>query len=222
LKKSSTCVLSLFSTLLILLTTLSSSAAADYSSVGVHMNDTADYTQSVSPGYLPYSLITRLHLTITSITGIRTGAPHVTFTLSWYFSNGTLYSNETFSGDLSKGELLYYLVVANLAAGDLIGIGSPYRINETITMPVLDTPEPVNHLSFAVGSGESYDIYYEQSSGLMVKSMHRLYSVWQNTTVTGMKIGTIDWNSLVLGISVFAVIFVVLILVLRVVRHRRS
>jgi hypothetical protein len=225
MKKSLAFAFTILSALIILSSLLSFSHATDYSLVGPKVGETADYTFASNDqglnGAVAHEFFQNIEGTIVTINGtIR-------------YANGTVQA-ESMSGDISTGQnsFYYFLICANLTAGDPIYNGSSMRISDTSSMSVLNATREVNHMSeqYIVAS---LDIRWDKLTGLMISLVGSGFgksisvsltntTVWSTsyprTSGTNSQGGTSSGTSLniwLIAVPVTGTVLVVAVLLLR-------
>jgi hypothetical protein len=157
----------------------------------------------------------------------------VTFTITYYYSNGTQASSHTgVTENVSsqEGEAWMFYLAANLAINNPIYVGSTlYKINGTLTdYSTAGASRTVNYMNVTFMSGSVQIVeYWDKPTGLMVKFAYHetvTTSRWINFTLTSTSLwgtgasGTI-WGIPWLYLAGAGVIVVVLIVA--VVLRRR-
>jgi hypothetical protein len=149
-------------------------AAANYSKIGVRTGDYAVYSTryTLSTANRTYVFVSNAVDTFSNLT------------ITDYFADGSLQQSYAVFGNVSKGEALvwYWLVPANLSAGDLIYDGASRKVNETITMMVAGASRSVNYVGYNIGT-IVFDIYYDRATGIMVRENIKTGYSWGNRTM---------------------------------------
>lgn len=169
-------VLAMFSILVVLSGSLTSSLATDYTIIGVKVGDRAEYTFSSSDSRINGAVA---HVSIQNVEGSK-----VTINGTILYPNGTM-QREYIGGDISSGQSssYYFLICANLTKGDPIFNGSDMKITETTSMKVLGASREVNHLNLNYLL-YSLNIYWDRLSGLMVSLAGGGFGQWISVTLT--------------------------------------
>jgi chitodextrinase len=146
-------------------------AAEDYTKIGVKVGDTAEYSVTMTGVSTPMVIgFVIANVTGTSVTIDSAGSTFI-------------------SGNVSAGgnSIWMYLIAANLTAGDLLYVGAPYTINQTITMTAAGESRTINHLNVtATGMGLTVilEIYWDKMTGLMTEQDdYNPISGWTNYTM---------------------------------------
>ena len=183
MRKSLAYSLVALSILLVLSATISSTAATDYTKVGVKVGDTADYR--VSQSFLTDNK-TRVYFTYIS-------GSMVTFDDLSFWPNGTLHSSNSITGNVSDNGFLVFIVLiaSGLKVGDNIGTNpTSATIDGNSTLNVAGTSRLTNHAKENVILA-SFDAYWDQETGLLVQGNFMLFGAWLNATL----ISTTLWSS---------------------------
>lgn len=176
-------VLAIFTAMLIILASTVSGVT-----VGVQMGDWAkygDFSASWSsniPGQTMPPEFEELNKTEwTKVTVQSVSNSSVTVQAVIHFKNGTE-KTETMSGDIAtgSGNLTFFLIPANLGAGDTIPGGIPItgtlpygispKINDTLTKTYAGAQREVDHIGYHVsiiGTTMDFNIYWDKAKGIL-------------------------------------------------------
>jgi hypothetical protein len=182
MRRKTACSLVALTIVLVLVTTVCFTTAANYTLVGVKLGATADYKVSSSP-FFAYNKTDIL------VSGIVGTTIYLNYTST--FPNGTesLIGTGLISGDIST--YLTYVVASNLTVGDNLWKSGAPTINRTITMNAGGTSRLVNvanNITFFLGA--DYNLYYDKQTGLLVQGDFVGLFGWINYTL----ISTTAWS----------------------------
>jgi hypothetical protein len=173
------------------------SAAGISYKVGVSPGNWAEYSETTS--LLPSAIKARV-----DIIGVNGTTVKLNETI--YNANGTVAFRYSFSGDLAQPlgylTLGFYLIPTNLSAGDYISGTSGYKINETVPMTVVGLQRLCNHLiihTTALNTTISEDYYWDQATGILVKSASSITSPSTSLSSTTVMTATNVFSSAPLG-----------------------
>jgi hypothetical protein len=166
----------MLSTVLLLSASFAPSLAADYTKVEVKVGDRADYSFASSDSKMNGA---EAHVYVQSIEGT---IVRINGTIR--YSDGTV-QTESIGGDVSKGQnnSYYFLICTNLMQGDPVYSGSEMKITETISANVSGASRNVNHMSSET-IFTNFDVYWDKSSGLMVKLTLSGFGQWITVLLT--------------------------------------
>ncbi|MCJ7634616.1 hypothetical protein MUP77_19770 [Candidatus Bathyarchaeota archaeon] len=161
-------------------------------------------TPSSSPDYaraLEYNNTQWREFTVTAISGT-----NVTGQLTNHYKNGT---EDTTGGwiDVSTGmgaNLTFFLISANLTAGDSLGTYGPYNttITETVSRTYLSGVRDTNHINSTSSDGtQTYrtNMYWDKSTGVLVGFLS------ETTNQTGIYITTWSGGTQIISSDVWIV-----------------
>jgi hypothetical protein len=179
--------------------------AADYTRIGVKAGDVVDYTveHSGEPDWR--------RIQITEVTGAFVNLTVIDYSVSTQMTY--VYSQR---GNVSKGDLFYALVCAGLQAGDPLYAGAPEHFNNTLDMEIAGVTRTVNEIS----TSSDEHIYYDQQTGIFVKSVH--LGGTNYTVVSATMWAPADQTVFILTVEAVTAAVAVLVVVLLVRRSRRQ
>jgi hypothetical protein len=166
---------------------VSISATAISYKVGVSPGEWAEYSETES--LLTGSV--KMRIDIISVNGTS-----VKLNETIYNANGSVAFRISLSADLASPigslELGFMLIPANLSAGENI-TEFGYKINETVEMSVAGWSRLCNHVSIhsnLLNSSVSEDYYWDQATGILVKSVSNVVSTEINLSSTTVMTST--------------------------------
>jgi hypothetical protein len=166
MRKTRICAFAMLSLLVVSLTALTPSRAADYTKIGVRIGDTATYSFAAT-GWT----VDRFTISVLDVNGTL-----VKLNATYYNPNGSV--NHTMilgPANVSRGQLGEYLLCANLSAHDPICYVSEHStapaFSETVQMTVAGASRTVNHLNMSTPS-IMVDRWWDKATGLLVKRVH--------------------------------------------------
>jgi hypothetical protein len=224
-KKSLTYASALLLALFIIASISITAQGASYK-VGVTSGDWAEYSEITSVSSSPI----KVRIDIIAVSGTS-----VSLNETFYNTNGTVALRLPLNGDFAKPTgfllLLFFLIPANLSAGDSIS-GFPYIINETIQMSVANTTRLCNHLSIhgAINTTSvAADYYWDQATGILAKSVSNIVSPSMTLSTTMVMTSTniftggsgVSATIILVGAGV-AVAAIAIVVVVAIYRSRRK
>jgi hypothetical protein len=237
MRKGLILALTAISVLIILSSTLTPPAAAANSKLGVRMGDWIEYSisyYSTSPDFPESEYASdsynRVRVEVIAIVGTT-----VTLRIAYFHADNET-SSATWSGDISRN-LCPYLIVAGLAAGDLVCTegsnfleieladnetlcvtvsGAELRVRETVKMTILGTQSYVNVVEPSMALDAQVILYFDKTTGILVESQRSsLLFGWMveriTSTSVSFSVNPADFVWLWLGIGFAAVMGVVIV-----------
>lgn len=177
MQKKPIIAMTILATLLVVGVAVSPTNAAVYTNIGVKQGDTTFYSSRYNIG-----TVNSTFLLVTKVAGT-----FVNLTTTDYLPGGVYSGSTLLYGNVSSysGGLLLWLTATDLNAGDPIADGSPFKVNETVTMTVAGASRSVNH---AYSADHSFEVYYDRATGILVKGSIFIFLSWYNHTMLSTNI----------------------------------
>jgi multisubunit Na+/H+ antiporter MnhC subunit len=192
------------------------SLAADYTQVGVENGDWVGYSYTLSSSGTG-SMSGTARIDITQVSGT-----HVT--VSYKVTYSSLSVTQNYTGDISTGSggICSFVIAAGLSAGDLLYMGAPFTINETISMYIAGASRTLNTLAISV-AGASMNLWFDKETGMLLKESLVSSGTTMSIEATSTSAFSADLAPLLIlgGIGVGAAVLVLVIVVAYSVNRRK-